>query len=101
MFPGIISAWKVFYEDIPACAGLELVEKGGANVGPGEVVESCKSVGLSAALDRGYAAGISVDGFVQVEKCAVEPAGAVGGVAQAGVGASTVEQMCMLLGAQP
>ena len=53
VFLGIISARKVFYEDIPACASLELVEKGGANAGPGEVVESCKSAGLSAVLDGG------------------------------------------------
>ena len=45
VFPGIISAWKVFYEDIPACVSLEPVEKGGANAGLGEAVESCKSVG--------------------------------------------------------
>jgi len=68
VFLGIISARKVFYEDIPACVSLELAEKGGANAGPGEVVESCKSVGPSAALDGGYAAGISTDGFTQVEK---------------------------------
>jgi len=63
VFPGIISARKVFYEDIPACMSLELAEKGGANMGPGEAVESRKSVGPSTALDRGYAAGISADGF--------------------------------------
>jgi len=68
VFPGIISARKVFYEDIPACMSLEPAEKGGANMGPGEAVESRKSVGPSTALDRGYAAGISADGFVQVEK---------------------------------
>jgi len=91
VFPGIISAQKVFYEDIPACASLELAEKGGTNVGLGEAVKSCKSMGLSAVLDRGYAARISMDGFVQVEECAVELASAAGGVAQAGVGASTAE----------
>jgi len=101
VFPGIISAWKVFYEDIPTCAGLEPAEKGGANVGPGEAVESRKSAGPSAALDRGYAARISTDGFAQVEKCAVELAGAAGGVVQVGAGVSTVERMRTLLGAWP
>ena len=101
MFPGIISARKVFYEDIPACASLEPAEKGGANAGPGEAVESCKSAGPSAALDGGYAAGISADGFVRVEKCAVEPADAAGGVARVGAGASTAERMRTLPGAQP
>jgi len=101
VFLGIISAQKVFYEDIPTCASLELVEKGGANAGPGEVVKSCKSAGPSAVLDGGYAARISADGFAQVEECAVEPASAAGGVAQVGVGASTAERMHMLLGAQP
>jgi len=97
VFPGIISAQKVFYKDIPAYASLELVEKGGANVGLGEAVESCKSAGLSAVLDGGYAAGISVDGFTQVEECAVELASVAEGGAQ--VGASIAEQMCMLPGA--
>jgi len=101
VFPGIISAWKVFYEDIPTCVGLELVEKGGTNAGLGEAVKSCKSAGPSAALDGGYAAGISVDGFAQVEKCAVEPADAAGGVARVGAGASTAERMRTLPGAQP
>jgi len=68
VFPGIISARKVFYEDIPACASLEPAEKGGTNTGLGEAVKSHKSAGPSAALDRGYAARISVDGFAQVEK---------------------------------
>ena len=57
--------------------------------------------GPSAVLDGGYAARISADRFVQVEECAVEPASAAEGVAQAGMGASTAERMCMLLGAWP
>ena len=42
-----------------------------------------------------------MDRFVQVEECAVEPASAAEGVAQAGVGASTAERMRTLLGAWP
>ena len=66
VFPGNISAQKVFFGDIPTCASLEPAEKGGANVGPGKVAESCKIVGLGTALDGGYAAGTSADGFVQL-----------------------------------
>ena len=79
VFPGIISAQKVFFEEIPTCASLEPVEKGGASAGPGEAVESYESTALSAALDGGYAARISLDRFVQVEECAVELAGAAEG----------------------
>ena len=48
-------------------------------------------------LDGGYGAGISVDGFIQVEECAVELASVAEGGAWAG--ASIAEQMCMLPGA--
>ena len=72
VFPGIISAQKVFFEEIPICTSLEPVEKGGASAGPGEAVESHESAALSTALDRGYAARISLDRFMQVEECAVE-----------------------------
>ena len=90
VFLGIISAQKVFFEEIPTYASLEPVEKGGTSAGPGEAVKSCKSMAPSVVLDREYAAGISPDGFVQVEECAVEPAGAAEGVVQAGAGLSTV-----------
>ena len=59
VFPGIISAQKVFFEEIPTCASLEPVEKGGASIGPGEAVESYESAALSIALDGRYAARIS------------------------------------------
>ena len=66
MFPGIISARKVFFGDIPTCASLEPAGKGGANAGPGKAAESHEIAGLGTVLDGGYAAGTSTDGFVQL-----------------------------------
>ena len=66
VFPGIISARKVFFGDIPTCASLEPAEKGGANAGPGKEAESREIAGLGTALDGGYAAGTSADGFAQL-----------------------------------
>jgi len=42
-FPGIISAWKVLFWEIPTCASLELAEEGGVDAGPMEAAESRKS----------------------------------------------------------
>ena len=67
----------------------------------GKQSKVAKAQGPSAVLDGGYVARISMDRFVQVEECAVQPASAAEGVAQAGVGASTAERMRTLLGAWP
>ena len=96
-FPGIISAWKVLFGEIPTCASLELAEEGGADAGPGEVAESRKGAPMGTVLEGGYAAGATVDGFVQMERCIVGLAGAAEGDAWSG--ASTAEQMRMMPGA--
>jgi len=96
-FPGIISAWKVLFGEIPTCASLESVEEGGADAGPVEAAESCKSAPAGAALEGGCAAGATADRFAQVERCIVGLAGIVEGDAQLGV--STAERMRMMLGA--
>jgi len=97
VFPGIISAQKVLFGEIPTCASLELAEEGGADTGPGEAAESCKSAPTHAALEGGCAAGATADRFAQVERHVVGLAGAAEGNMWLGV--STVEQMCMVLGA--
>ena len=69
----------------------------GANTRPGDVAERCENASLDATLEAGYATGITADGFAQVKERAAEPAAVAEGDAQAG--ASTAEQMRMLLGA--
>jgi len=56
----------VFSAEALICASLEPAEKGGANMGPGKVAKSHESVGPGPALDGGYAAGTSADGFLQL-----------------------------------
>jgi len=56
----------VFSAEALVCASLEQVEKGGTNMGLGKAAESHESMGLGAALDGGYAARTSADGFVQL-----------------------------------
>ena len=63
------------------------------------MAESRERAGPGAALEGGYAAGIAVDRFVQVEEHAVEPGAAAEGGARAG--ANTAERMRTLPGAQP
>ena len=70
-FLGTISAQKVFFGEVPTCASPEPAEEGGANTGPEEVAENCKSAGTGAVLEGGYASGITVDGFVQAEESTV------------------------------
>jgi len=48
------------------CASLEPVKKGGANAGLGKAAKSHESAGPGAALDRGYSARTSADGFSQL-----------------------------------
>ena len=88
-FPGIISAQKVLFGEIPTCASLELAEEGGMDTGLGEAAKSHKSAPMGAALEGGYAAGATTDGFAQVKRCIVGLAGAVEGDKR--LGASTVE----------
>ena len=97
MFPGIISARKVLFGEIPTCASLELAEEGGTDAGPVEAAESRESAPAGAALEGGCAARATADGFAQVERRVVGLAGAAEGDARSGV--STAEQMRMMPGA--
>ena len=47
---GIISARKLCFWEVPACASPEPAEEGGANAGLEEAAESRESVGLDIAL---------------------------------------------------
>jgi len=85
--------------EVLACASPEPAEEGGANAGPEKAAKSRKRAGPGEALEGAYAAGITVDRFVQAEEHVVELGTAAEGDAQAG--ASTAEQMHMLLGAWP
>jgi len=96
-FPGTISARKVFFGEVPACASPETAEEGGANTGPEEAAESRESAGPGTALKGGYAPEIAANRFAREEECAVEPSAAAEGDARAGVGASTAEWVCTLL----
>jgi len=97
VFLGIISAWKVLFWEIPTCASLESVEEGGVDAGPMEAAKSRKSAPAGAALEGGCAARATTDRFVQVERHVVGLAGVAEGDVR--LGASTAEQMCMMLGA--
>ena len=85
--PGHYLSLECVCWEVPTCASPEPVEEGSRNMGPGEVLEGA------------YAAGITMDRFTQMEEYVVEPGTAAEEDAQ--VGASTTEQICTLLGAQP
>jgi len=68
----------------------------GTNARPSKVGERCENASPRNVLEGGCATGTTADGFTQVKECAVEPVAAAEGDMRAG--ASTAEQMRMLLG---
>ena len=77
----------------------DLVEEWGTNAGLEKAAKSCKRAGPGEVLEGAYAAGITLDRFVQVEEHVVELGATAEGDMRAG--ASTAEQMCTLPGAWP
>jgi len=97
VFPGIISARKVFAGELLTYTDPRPEAEEGGNMCPGDAAERRENASPGAALEAGYVTGIAADGFVQVKEHAAEPAATAEGDAQAGP--STVEQMCTLPGA--
>ena len=89
----------MFHVEALACVSPEPAEEGGANMDPEEVAQSHKRAGPGAVLEGGYAAGITVDRFMQAEECTVELGTAAEG--DVWVGANAVERMHMLPGVRP
>ena len=63
VFPGTISAWKMFPKEVPADASPGLAMEKGANACLSEVAERCKNVGIGTALEREFAARINANKF--------------------------------------
>ena len=94
VFPGIISAQKLFLGELLAYTNPRPAVEEGAKANPGRAAEGHRNTGLAAALDMQCATGTTVDGFAQVNERAVELGAAAEGDVL--VGASIVEQMCRL-----
>jgi len=97
VFPGIISAWKLFPGELLAYTNPRPVAEEGAKANLGGAAEGRRNAGPGAALDAQCATGTAADRFAQVNECAAEPGAAVEGDALAG--ASIAERMCRLPGA--
>ena len=63
VLPDIISAWNMFFGEVPTYANLELAEKQDTNVGLREVAKICEGPGLGTALEEEYAAGVTILGL--------------------------------------
>jgi len=91
VFPGIISARKLFPGELLAYTNPRPVAEEGAKANPGGAAEGRRNAGLGAALDAQCATGTAADRFTRVNKHAAEPGAAAEGDALAG--ASIAERM--------
>ena len=96
-FPGIISARKVYTGELLTYTNPRPEAEEGAKARPGDAAERRENASPDAALEVGYATGITADGLARVKERAAEPVAAAEGNARAG--ASTAERMRTLPGA--
>ena len=96
-FLGIISAQKVSLGELLIYTNPRLAAEEGTNVHLGEVAERCENTSPGTVLKAECTTGTTMNGFMQVKKCAAEPATAAEG--DMWVVETTTEQMHMLLGA--